>query len=194
MSFETLWAGWRSSYIAAISSEPETTLEPAEDLGLGDQAEDSANGCVFCRILASKAPDRERHVVWSGELSTALLNAYPYASGHLLLMPRRHVSDLEDLEPGEAADLWALVRDGVVALKRAYSPAGLNIGINLGRAAGAGVPGHLHVHALPRWVGDTSFVTAVASLRVMPESLGESWDKLAAAWPSDSSARALGGT
>jgi ATP adenylyltransferase len=184
MSFETLWAGWRSSYIAAISSGPEETLTPVGDLGEDGGADALSANCVFCRILASNAPNRDRHVVWSGERTAALLNAYPYASGHLLLMPTRHVSDLEELEPEEAADLWALVRDGVVALKRAYAPAGLNVGLNLGRAAGAGVPGHLHVHALPRWVGDTSFVTAVASLRVMPESLGESWDKLVAAWPS----------
>jgi ATP adenylyltransferase len=183
MSFDTLWAGWRSSYIASISSDADVKLEPAEDLGepAGGHGEDD---CIFCRILASSAPDRDRHVVWTGELSAAVLNAFPYATGHVLLMPLRHVGEIEDLEPAESEALWSTVRDGVVALKHAYSPSGLNVGVNLGRAAGAGVPGHLHVHVLPRWVGDTSFVTSVASLRVMPEALGETWDKLRAAWPT----------
>jgi ATP adenylyltransferase len=184
MSFDTLWAGWRSSYIASISSEPEGKLEPAEDLGEPAKGErEGDEDCIFCRILASPAADRDRHVVWIGERAAAVLNAFPYASGHVLLMPLRHVGEIEDLEPEEAEGLWSAVTDAVVALKRAYAPAGLNVGINLGRAAGAGVPGHLHVHAMPRWVGDTSFVTSVASLRVMPESLGETWDKLRAAWP-----------
>lgn len=189
MSFDTLWAGWRSSYIATVSSDEDAILEPAEDLGIAEPGESGDPSCVFCRILASKAPDRERHVVWKGKLSAAVLNAYPYTSGHLLLMPLRHVAELEDLEPEEAADLFALVRDGVGALKTAYAPGGLNVGLNLGRAAGAGVPGHLHVHALPRWVGDTSFVTAVASLRVMPESLDETWDKLSGSWPEKPTAQ-----
>jgi ATP adenylyltransferase len=122
--------------------------------------------------------------VWAGPRTAAILNAFPYASGHLLVMPRRHVGEVEDLEPSEASDLWQAVRDAIVALKAAYQPDGLNVGINLGRAAGAGLPGHLHVHAMPRWAGDTSFATAVASLRVIPESLPDTWAKLRAAWPA----------
>jgi len=173
MTFETLWAGWRSSYVSSITPLPaDPSVRPA-----------GADSCVFCGILSSAEPDAERHVVHAGQLCSVVLNAYPYATGHLLVLPNRHVRELEELEEDEAAHLWSVSRDAVVALKRAYGPEGLNLGMNLGRAAGAGVPDHLHVHALPRWVGDTSFVTAVASLRVMPESLAETWSKLRDAWP-----------
>jgi ATP adenylyltransferase len=174
---EHIWAGWRSAYVSSVASGDVTG--PVEDVApTGD-----APACVFCAILASPEPDDVRHVVWTGERTAALLNAFPYASGHLLLMPRRHVGEVEDLQPDESAELWAAVRDAIVALKAAYRPDGLNVGINLGRAAGAGIPGHLHIHAMPRWSGDTSFVTSVASLRVMPEPLSESWAKIRAAWP-----------
>jgi ATP adenylyltransferase len=173
---EQLWAGWRSAYVSSVSAGEEP--EPVEDVSGSE-----SGACVFCAILASPEPDEERHVVWTGGRTAVLLNAFPYATGHLLVMPVRHVAEVEDLEEDEALELWAAVRDSVVALKATYRPDGLNLGINLGRAAGAGIPGHLHVHAMPRWVGDTSFVTAVASLRVMPEALSDTWAKLRAAWP-----------
>lgn len=174
MPLEHLWAGWRSSYVSSVAA--------GEEPGAVEQVA-VAGGCVFCAIIASAEPDDLRHVVWTGERSVVLLNAFPYASGHLLVMPLRHVGEVEDLDGDESTELWSAVRDAVVALKAAYRPDGLNVGINLGRAAGAGIPGHLHVHAMPRWSGDTSFVTSVASLRVMPEPLSESWSKLRAAWP-----------
>jgi ATP adenylyltransferase len=179
MAFEQLWAGWRSSYVGSLSAGPPS--EPVEDVESPTAAQED---CVFCRIIASHEPDSVRHVVWSGSLTAAILNAFPYASGHLLVMPIRHVAEVENLEEAEAAELWSAARDAIVALKTAYSPEGLNLGINLGRAAGAGIPGHLHIHALPRWAGDTSFVTSVASLRVIPESLSETWEKVRAAWPA----------
>jgi ATP adenylyltransferase len=138
---------------------------------------------VFCRILGSGLEDAETKVVWRGERVVALLNAYPYTSGHAMVMPARHVGELEDLEPDEAVELWSAVTDGVRALKAAYSPGGINVGANLGRAAGAGVPGHFHVHLLPRWNGDTNFMTSVAEARVLPESLDATWSKLRSAWP-----------
>jgi len=113
-----------------------------------------------------------------------VLNAYPYTSGHLMVLPNRHVGDLEALEPGEAAELWDGVRRAVVAIKAAYRPGGINVGANLGRPAGAGIPGHLHFHALPRWDGDTNFMTTVAEVRVLPEPLDETWAKLREAWPA----------
>jgi diadenosine tetraphosphate (Ap4A) HIT family hydrolase len=165
-AMERLWAGWRSSYVAA---------------GNGALA---GEGSLFQRILALGLPDEESHVVWRGDEVFAILNAYPYTSGHLLVMPYREVGELEDLTPSEAAGMWGAVQDAVVAVKSAYQPHGVNVGLNLGEAAGAGVPSHLHVHVLPRWNADSNFMTAVAEVRVLPESLSESWAKLRAAWPA----------
>ena len=99
-----------------------------------------------------------------------------------MVLPIRHVRDLEELEPEEATELWRGVRDAVAAVKAAYQPEGLNLGLNLGRAAGAGIPAHLHVHIVPRWIGDTNFMTSIAEVRVLPETLSDSWAKLRAAW------------
>jgi ATP adenylyltransferase len=173
-ALDHLWAGWRSEFVAGSVDNGNAMKRPS-------------GACVFCDILASDAPDEETHIVWrhpSGRV-VAILNAFPYTSGHLMAMPVRHVADLDDLEPAESAELWEAVALGARALKYAYKPEGLNIGANLGRAAGAGVPGHLHVHMLGRWVGDTNFMTSVADARVLPEPLSESASKLRAAWPSE---------
>ena len=164
MTLGRLWAGWRTEYVASAA----TTENDA---------------CVLCRILGSGEPDEVTKVVWRGGRVVALLNAYPYTSGHLMVMPERHVGELEDLATEEASELWHAVTAAVVALKAAYRPEGINIGANLGRAAGAGVPGHFHVHLLPRWNGDTNFMTTVAEARVMPEALDATWDKVSRAWP-----------
>lgn len=170
-NLEHLWAGWRTDYVAGVSSSP---------------AGDGEAGCVFCGIYASGMPDDETFVVWRGGRVVAILNAYPYTSGHLMVMPERHVAELDELSVEESTELWRAVADAVVALKAAYAPDGVNLGANLGRAAGAGVPGHVHVHVLPRWSGDTNFMTTVAGVRVMPESLDASWRKVSDAWPSPS--------
>ena len=117
-------------------------------------------------------------------LAVAILNAFPYTSGHFMAMPVRHVGELEDLDAAESRALWDLLSSGVRALKAAYAPDGVNVGANLGRAAGAGVPGHFHVHVLPRWVGDTNFMTSVADARVLPEPLSETASRVRAAWPN----------
>jgi diadenosine tetraphosphate (Ap4A) HIT family hydrolase len=166
LSLDHLWAAWRSEYITVTANEPP----------VGD-------GSVFARILASGAPDAETHIVKRGELTFAILNAFPYTSGHVLVMPMREVGELAQLTDDEHAELWATVRDAVAAVQAAYRPEGVNVGANLGRAAGAGIPSHLHVHVLPRWAGDTNFMTAVAGVRVMPEALAESAAKIRAAWP-----------
>ncbi|MBI2705667.1 MAG: HIT domain-containing protein [Actinobacteria bacterium] len=170
MSLEHLWAGWRSQYVETLAGD-ETMLVPDD------------NGSLFERILASGEPDDRTFVVHRGARCFAILNAFPYTNGHLLVMPYRAVAELEALEPGEHGELWSLVRDAVVAIKGAYSCDGVNLGMNLGKAGGAGVPDHLHVHVLPRWSGDTNFMTAVAETRVMPETLAASWKKLQASWP-----------
>lgn len=187
MSLEQLWAGWRANYVAsvtepgdeAVGGEPASAGVPHEP---GEHGEGGAARCVFCRILASGAGDEERRVVHVGRFAVALLNAYPYASGHLLVLPLRHVRSLSDLEGEESVGLWETARAAVAALERAYRPDGVNLGANLGRAAGAGIPSHLHLHAVPRWFGDTNFMTAIAETRVMPESLDASWAKLRAVW------------
>ena len=168
-ALDRLWAGWRSSYIEGVSAGP---AEPVD--------------CVFCAILASGLPDGEIHVLWRHPAgrAVALLNAYPYGSGHLMVMPTRHVASPEDLHGEESAELWSGITDAVRAVRAAYGPDGLNVGANLGRAAGAGVPGHFHMHVLPRWSGDTNFMTAVAEARVLPEPLATSAAKLRAAWPA----------
>jgi ATP adenylyltransferase len=168
VSLEQLWAGWRHEYVASASA--------AERNATDDE-------CVFCRIAASGDPSSDNGVVWRGERVLAVLNAYPYASGHLLVAPLRHLASLAELTTQESGDLWEVTRAAAAAIGTAYDPDGLNVGANLGRAAGAGIPRHLHLHVLPRWSGDTNFMTAVAGVRVMPESLPESWRKLHEAWP-----------
>jgi diadenosine tetraphosphate (Ap4A) HIT family hydrolase len=174
MSLEQLWAGWRLEYVQAASTAERTTGDPGTYRG---------EECVFCRIAASGPPSADNGIVWRDELSFAVLNAYPYASGHLLVMPLRHVDVLEDLTDKESTSLWAATRAALVALRSAYQPDGLNMGANLGRAAGAGIPKHVHLHVLPRWSGDTNFMTTVAGVRVIPESLDASWRRVHAAWP-----------
>jgi diadenosine tetraphosphate (Ap4A) HIT family hydrolase len=173
---EHLWAGWRSAYVGAATEAERMAGAP----GSHEHVED---GCVFCRLAASGEPSKENGVVWRGQRTFAVLNAYPYASGHLLVLTLRHVSDLDDLDADESAELWATTQAAVRAITAAYSPDGLNMGANLGRAAGAGIPRHLHLHVLPRWSGDTNFMTSVAGVRVMPESLPDSWERLHSAWP-----------
>ena len=138
---------------------------------------------MFTRILHSGLPDVDTHIVHRGTHVFAILNAFPYAVGHILVIPYREVGELEELTPDEAAELWQTVTDAVVAIKRAYAPEGVNVGLNLGRPAGGSVSEHLHVHVVPRWTGDANFMTATANTRTLPEALPDSAAKLRAAWP-----------
>jgi ATP adenylyltransferase len=162
MALEHLWAGWRADFV---------NEGPRPD-------------CVFCALLESGRPDTETHILWRHPegLAFAVLNAFPYTSGHLMVLPSRHVANLEDLAADESAAIWSGLAGAVTAIKDAYRPDGLNLGVNLGRVAGAGIPGHFHVHVLPRWNGDTNFMTAVATTRVIPESLPDTDARLRAAW------------
>lgn len=166
--FERLWNGWRSTYVSSIPPERDAP----------------GQGSIFTQILRSGLPDDETHIVHRGEQCFAILNAYPYGTGHTLILPYREVADLEGLEPVEAADLWATVTDAVRAVKAAYRPEGVNVGINLGRPAGGSVSEHLHVHVVPRWTGDANFMTAVANTRTLPEPLVDTASKLRRAWPA----------
>ena len=164
MTLDRMWAGWRSTYIDEVAN-----------------AEPSSVECVFCALAAAR--DDDGQILARGALTFAMLNLYPYTSGHLMVAPLRHVGDLEALTTEEANELMDLTRQATVALKGAYEPDGVNVGMNLGRAAGAGVPGHLHVHVLPRWVGDTNFMTSVAEARVLPEPLTRTFERLEGSWP-----------
>jgi ATP adenylyltransferase len=165
MSLERLWADWRSGYV----SHPDT--------GRTDR------GCVMCNIV--DAPDdTEALVLERTDATIVVMNLYPYGSGHLMVAPVRHVASFVDLTDDETVALAHAQTRALRAIQAAYSPDGANLGANLGRAAGAGVPDHLHVHVLPRWSGDTNFMTAVGETRVLPESLRTGYEKLKAAWPA----------
>jgi len=129
-------------------------------------------GCLFCRKAAGE-DDLADHVVARGERSFVLLNLFPYNSGHLLVAPYRHTDLLEDLEPGETAEMMSLVRKSVEVLKGCLAPEGFNIGFNLGKSAGAGIVDHLHLHIVPRWEGDTNFMPVISDTRVVPQALAE---------------------
>lgn len=168
---ERLWAGWRSSYVRGVGDERN-----------GVAAAPAPAGSVFTRILRSGLPDDETQIVHRGATCFAILNAYPYSTGHLLVIPYREVAELELLEPTESAELWATVTDGVRAVRSAFSPEGVNVGVNLGRPAGGTVPEHLHVHVVPRWVGDSNFMTSIANTQTLPEALDASAARVRDAW------------
>ena len=165
MGLSQLWAAWRNDYVVKATAQERTG---------------ESSGCVFC-ALSDLEPGAEPGVLALRTATFAVLNAYPDGSGHSLVLPRRHVASLSDLTAEERAELFELLYEVTHALDGAYHPDGLNVGANLGRAAGAGIPAHLHLHALPRWSGDTNFMTAIAETRVIPESLETAWGKITAA-------------
>ena len=151
-----LWAPWRMAYI---------------------DGEKRDEGCVFC-IKAKQAQDEENLVLYRGTRCFVIMNLYPYNNGHLMVVPQRHIRDLASTTAEERAELMALARMAEIALQEAYDPHGINAGINLGRPAGAGVLNHLHIHVVPRWNGDTSFMSVVGNTRVLPEDLSHTAGRL----------------
>ena len=139
--------------------------------------------CVFCSLLAA-GDDRRSLILLRGRLAFLVLNAFPYASGHLMAVVTRHVGTIETATVDELAEAMALIQTGTRALDAAYHPDGFNVGLNQGRVAGAGVLGHLHVHLVPRWNGDTNFMPIIGETKVLPESLETTYDRLAAALAS----------
>src|SRR5262245_43907831 len=152
---DRLFSPWRYGYVS-------TTSEPV-------------SGCVFCGAAAAGA---DPLVVARSATAFVILNLYPYNSGHLMVVPVRHVASLAELAPEERADLMELTASAEAAVTEMYRPHGLNIGVNLGTAAGAGIAGHLHVHVVPRWNGDTNFMSVVGSVRVLPEEVNVSAERL----------------
>lgn len=160
MALERLWAGWRSDYIEGVVA--------------GERPE----GCLFCGLQA--ADDASSLILERTPLVYAVMNAYPYASGHVMVIPVRHEATFTGLTDEEAAAVMAEARRVAAAVEAEYRPEGMNVGINVGRAGGAGVPEHLHLHVVPRWHGDTNFMTSIAETRVLPETLADSHRRLAA--------------
>lgn len=170
MPLNRLWAGWRATYVTTATADER------------DQPAGPASTCVLCRLVAA-ADDTEALVLERDALTITVMNLYPYGSGHLMVAPVRHVAGLDDLTDDETVAMAFAQQRAVRAIRAAYGPEGVNVGANIGRAAGAGVPDHLHVHVLPRWSGDTNFMTTIGETRVLPESLEEGYDKLRASWP-----------
>lgn len=151
---ERIWAPWRSVYVGGSHGE----------------------GCVFCEKLQADE-DEANLVLLRGDKTIVLMNLYPYNNGHLLIMPKRHVADIEDLTGEEMTELFVMTQKMVKAL-RAFNPEGFNVGANIGKVAGAGVPGHFHIHVVPRWGGDTNFMAVIGDARVISESLEVTFKKL----------------
>ncbi len=152
-----LWSPWRYQYLTGIRN-PE--------------------GCIFCAMAAAGADDAESLVVFRGERNFVVLNRFPYTSGHLMVVPYKHVADLAGLDEPTATELMALTRTSAGHLLATYRPDGLNLGMNIGESAGAGIAGHIHMHVLPRWTGDANFMTTVAQTRVLPEEIAVTWRRL----------------
>ena len=157
---ERLWAPWRVSYVTGARPE----------------------GCVFCNHLTQS--DEDALIVHRGERTYVVLNLYPFGSGHLMIVPMRHVATPGELDAGERAEVWELLDQSLVAIEGALGAQGHNVGFNLGAAAGAGITDHLHLHVVPRWSGDYNFMPVLADVRVMPQYLAETRAALVAAWPS----------
>ena len=155
-----LWTPWRYHYVIATS-------QPAE--------------CVFC-LAGRSADDKDTLVVHRGTHNFVILNRFPYTAGHLMVVPYAHVALLESLEEEAAMELMRLTRDCERMLRREYQPDGLNIGMNIGKSAGAGVASHIHQHILPRWTGDTNFLTTIAESRILPEPLDVTWERMSRAF------------
>jgi ATP adenylyltransferase len=144
------------------------------------QKGESGGKCFLCEAAASTtdAERKERLVLWTTDHCVVLINRFPYTNGHLLVAPKAHVADLEQLDDATALDLTRQTAEAIRLLKRAMSPQGFNVGINLGQVAGAGVPGHLHQHVVSRWAGDTNFMSVVGEVRVVPQAMSQVWEEL----------------
>ncbi len=153
---EYLWAPWRMEYIKA----------PREQ------------GCVFCKKLSEADRHAENLILHVGRLSFVVLNRYPYQNGHLMVVPIRHTDDFADLGEDELAEIARLLQESIRALRTVYKAEGINLGANLGRCAGAGIDEHVHVHVVPRWSGDTNFLSVLSGTKSMPELLAETYAKL----------------
>jgi ATP adenylyltransferase len=158
---QRLWSPWRSKYIAS---------------GVDSQKE----GCVFCTIAADPDNDASHFVLHRGEHAFVLLNLYPYITGHLMIVPYLHTGEFDSVAKEITDEMMDLAKRSQTALRDVYSPSGFNLGMNLGSAAGAGIADHIHIHVLPRWSGDTNFMSVVGDVRVVPQAMTQLYDELLA--------------
>lgn len=169
---ENIWSGWRSNYVTSLERE-----HP------GSRSRDSVDSpSVFTRLLESTLSDEETFIVHRGELVFTVMNAFPYAVGHVLVLPYRQVSEIDELSSSENQELWMEVRRGISVLRDVLSPDGFNVGLNLGAAAGGSVSGHLHVHVVPRWFGDANFTVSTATVKAIPEAIDVTAARIRSAW------------
>jgi ATP adenylyltransferase len=192
---DRLWTPWRYAYVTQPKDQNPDTPETRAGVPAALAAWPGDCHCVFCNLIAAAdfaiehgttvdEADRAANIVLRGQSCYICLNAYPYTSGHVMIVPCQHEGSLGKLAVETAQEMMTLAQRTTRALEGAYSPDGINMGLNLGKAAGAGVAGHLHMHLLPRWFGDTNFMTVTSETRVLPEILEQSWRRLRKAFAS----------
>jgi ATP adenylyltransferase len=157
---DVLWSPWRYDYITGSASVP------------------TSRDCVFCDVLSDSADDEEKFILTRAEFNFVILNIYPYTSGHLMIVPYDHIATLGEAGKQTTDEMMDLTKRAQSAIDEIYRPDGINLGMNLGKAAGAGVEGHFHMHVLPRWVGDVNFMTAIGQTRTIPETLTTTYERL----------------
>lgn len=160
---DVLWNPWRYDYIKSAEQK---------------QKEANSSGCVFCDILKSPASDKEKFILHRAGFNFVILNIYPYVSGHLMVVPYVHLADLDKADKQTTDEMMDLTKKCQTVLREVYEPNGMNLGMNFGKAAGAGVAEHFHLHILPRWIGDVNFMTSVGETRTIPEDLQTTYEKL----------------
>jgi ATP adenylyltransferase len=186
---DRLWTPWRYSYITGTDPQARSGIPATLNAWPPAGAESEDKHCVFCNMIAAvdyavargmerEAAEHAAYIVDRGEHCFVCLNIYPYTTGHLMIVPYQHLDSLAELPSAGAQELIELAQRAETVLRKVYNPDGLNMGLNLGEAAGAGIAGHIHLHALPRWSGDTNFMTVTAETRVLPEPLDVTWGKL----------------
>ncbi len=156
--YTILWAPWRLKYIQSVSKDK------------------TVGKCLFCEIV--KKDDKEAYIIHRGRYNYIVLNAFPYTTGHVMIVPYKHVGSIEQLDNETLVEMIELLKMVIGVLKEVYAPDGFNIGFNIGRAAGAGIEAHVHLHIVPRWIGDSNFMTIISATRVLPEALEDTYNKL----------------
>lgn len=156
---DVLWSPWRCDYISGSGTA-------------------KSEGCVFCNILTDESSDEEKFILKRAEFNFVILNIFPYTSGHLMVVPYNHKASLDSADKPTTDEMMDLMKSAQSAISEVYTPDGFNLGMNLGKAAGAGVDAHLHMHLLPRWIGDANFMTAIGQTRTIPETLQMTYNKL----------------